>query len=817
MTLIATLRSMEETSDRAVTTSLRRRDVSLPPSEGRALTAIYFYFQLADEGASPPFHPFREFLSRIGISVSPPEIFPPSPPRSPQRVPKELLDKINSQIAEGTFISDMDSSSPQPEGTQDAQQPTGWARPADYDSEIESWFEDVPTHSKTDKTTKAAPSMTTAADKTTEVAPSKPDKGKSIAVEDSPYSPSNSPAHEESSAGSEDAPEEGFSEFVITSPDSSPEPYEHPKIESWEEDVDCDALSDNETLSPRAVEAIKRRAGKMSCVDQDFFISWDELEWLQAYYHMEGKSVVPKDGMRPHRFDKENIRIPRMVTTLRHEPLGVTAPLPQYYVNLCDWFKVAPIQLSPNSYMLAAGLYILFDKVGLGAPSMRELSHFFRLAQSQPGYFYLVVQHEHNKKGLSEGRNTHVKKWKDTFFYTYNTMRVTTQFNPNPVYHDKISLSTKEAARVAKVFELPASERNIPSIVTEENLIKVKLLPKEVGTKVGWKKFIDGRPVGEKLKGTKRKRSESSDSEGDNEEDMPRPSFISKKGAVAHPSDKAAASGSKQPQEKAAPSTLVRAIPDAPDAPSIEQQPAKRKRQLTKGAPSMSKSARHFADMGDTYVDDKELDQWRAKPQGKKDTFLLKGAAEFLVHLHDREERRLEDAASLKKAEESLSKLREDFKSQREDLKRAQEGWKSCQKLLKEEKARLEPLQKEVEGLKKSNKDLATANQQLKDNQASLTVAETAKIEGAVFDDGVNNYVATFIAGAPSFDWGSHFGSGMAKWVEEFKVEQPELITAKKTLIEETLAKDASSSREADEQARPQDNTSKDATDNQAP
>ena len=170
----------------------------------------------------------------------------------------------------------------------------------------------------------------------------------------------------------------------------------------------------------------------MSCVDQDSYISWDELEWLQDYYHMQGKSVVPKEGMRPHRFDKENIRIPRMVTTLRHVPLGVTAPLPSYYVDLCNWFKVAPIQLSPNSYMLAAGLYIMFDKVDLGAPSMREVSYFFRLAQSQPGYFYLVVQHEHNKKGLSEGRNTHVKKWKDTFFYTYNTTRVTTQFNPNP-------------------------------------------------------------------------------------------------------------------------------------------------------------------------------------------------------------------------------------------------------------------------------------------------------------------------------------------------------------------------------------------------
>ena len=54
--------------------------------------------------------------------------------------------------------------------------------------------------------------------------------------------------------------------------------------------------------------------------------------------------------------------------------------------------------------------------------------------------------------------------------------------------------------------------------MTEENLIKVKLLHKEVGTKVGWKKFIDGRAVGDKTKGTKRKRAESSDSESDDED-----------------------------------------------------------------------------------------------------------------------------------------------------------------------------------------------------------------------------------------------------------------------------------------------------------
>ena len=244
--------------------------------------------------------------------------------------------------------------------------------------------------------------------------------------------------------------------------------------------------------------------------------------------------------------------------------------------------------------------------------------------------------------------------------------------------------------------------------------------------------------------------------------DMPRPSFLGKKGSAVQPADKAAASGPKQPQEKGAPSALTRTVPEVLEIPSSDQQPAKRKRHLVKGASSMSKSARHFADMGDTYVEDGELEKWRAKPQEEKDSFLLKGAAEFLVHLHDREERRLEDASSLKKAEENLAKLKEDFQSQRELLRKAQEGWKSSQKLLKEERARLEPLQREVEALKKSNEDLTSANQALKENQTSLTAAERKEVEGAAFDDGVNSYVATFVAGAPSFDWAKHFGSGMA-------------------------------------------------------
>ena len=120
--------------------------------------------------------------------------------------------------------------------------------------------------------------------------PSKPNKGKHIVIEDSPDSPTEPPhkSDPEDSSQSEGAPEGGFDYLNISSPESSPERYEHPKIEPWEEDLDWSRFPEDE-LSPRRVENIKKKADRLSCVDQDSYISWDELEWIRDYYHMEGK------------------------------------------------------------------------------------------------------------------------------------------------------------------------------------------------------------------------------------------------------------------------------------------------------------------------------------------------------------------------------------------------------------------------------------------------------------------------------------------------------------------------------------------------
>lgn len=280
---------------------------------------------------------------------------------------------------------------------------------------------------------------------------------------------------------------------------------------------------------------------------------------------------------------------------------------------------------------------------------------------------------------------------------------------------------------------------------------------------------------------------------------MPRPSLFIRKKASPQPHVEGAASGSQPPQEKAAAPKIAPVTIEIPT-----EQPSKRQKSKKGDAPSLNRVARHFADMGDTHVTEEELSRWRGKSQEDKDSFILKGTSELLIHLHDREERRIEDAISMKRTEEALSKLKEDFKSQKAELKRALDAWKGCQKLLTEEKAHLQPLKKQVAGLKKANEDLAAANSQLKSNQTIVGGAEREKIELAAFDEGVNSYVATFLAGAPEFNWQPQFGSGMAQFIKDFWGEQQELIAFKKKELEGILAQEASTSQMAEEQARPE-------------
>lgn len=72
-------------------------------------------------------------------------------------------------------------------------------------------------------------------------------------------------------------------------------------------------------------------------------------------------------------------------------------------------YDVDPIQIFPKSYKLVLALFILQYDLDFPTPMMNEVSHFFSLKKSDHGYYYLVVDKQHNKKGFLAGKISHLK------------------------------------------------------------------------------------------------------------------------------------------------------------------------------------------------------------------------------------------------------------------------------------------------------------------------------------------------------------------------------------------------------------------------
>ena len=167
------------------------------------------------------------------------------------------------------------------------------------------------------------------------------------------------------------------------SPLPSPNPYAHPQILDCELDFDWDEEEEvREVLKAKR----RKRAGKLACVGLSSTASKAEIEWCLRYYDKGCIWARPHPWMRPHIFDyNPRLRIPRMVLTPKLIRLGIGPPLHPYFRSIIEWFDIAPIQLSPNGWKLAIALYMLYQDHNNRAPTMEDLSYFFRLGASSLG------------------------------------------------------------------------------------------------------------------------------------------------------------------------------------------------------------------------------------------------------------------------------------------------------------------------------------------------------------------------------------------------------------------------------------------------
>lgn len=138
--------------------------------------------------------------------------------------------------------------------------------------------------------------------------------------------------------------------------------------------------------------------------------------------------------MRMHLFDIKGLPTPRMVLTPQLVELGLGSPMHTFLRQLIDFYKITPMQLSPNNYRLAIGIYMMYLNKGYASPSIEGLSFFVDIRKSGKdlGFFYFVLWPYHNRNGFSTGNPGNMKLWKNEYFYLYDIPRITTQFNLKP-------------------------------------------------------------------------------------------------------------------------------------------------------------------------------------------------------------------------------------------------------------------------------------------------------------------------------------------------------------------------------------------------
>lgn len=149
----------------------------------------------------------------------------------------------------------------------------------------------------------------------------------------------------------------------------------------------------------------------LTCASISFHITSNVIIWMIEYYNLRGKWYRPRWFMRMPRFDFKGLLCPRMVLTNKLVELGLGRPIHPWLVSLVNRYGVAPIQIGPNSWRLAIGIYMMYHRPGHPEPSMLEVGHFlyFKKSGKDYGFFYIALHPSHHQKGFSIGNPSNMK------------------------------------------------------------------------------------------------------------------------------------------------------------------------------------------------------------------------------------------------------------------------------------------------------------------------------------------------------------------------------------------------------------------------
>lgn len=221
------------------------------------------------------------------------------------------------------------------------------------------------------------------------------------------------------------------------------------------------------------------------CEKSDSIMTSVKLERLFEECHRPVcKITVPEPGERAHRFDLKIPKqgIPHAVISAAFLRVGVSMPLHPFLREVLDFYQLAPMQLTPNSYRLAISTFILYSSkftVPLTAP---ELGYFFRLKDTgrNSGCFYLSAWPCHQGQCIKNVKQN-FEQWSEQFLYCYDCPYVRYEFNCRPNIPKQTVLTGVCLERATKILKLSASTRDCLVLMTPDNLMTLGFIPSTSG------------------------------------------------------------------------------------------------------------------------------------------------------------------------------------------------------------------------------------------------------------------------------------------------------------------------------------------------
>lgn len=194
--------------------------------------------------------------------------------------------------------------------------------------------------------------------------------------------------------------------------------------------------------------------------------------------------AIPGPGERAHSFNVRTpeLGIPKAVISAAFFKVGVYVPLHPFIREILDFYELAPLQLTPNSYRLAICTYILYASKFTTPLTAKELGYFFKLKDTgrSSGCFYLSAWPCHQGQCIKNVKQN-FEQWPEQFLYCYGCPEVRYEFNRRPRIPKQTPLTGNRLLRAQEILKLSSSIRDCLILMTPKNLTPLGFLPSDLG------------------------------------------------------------------------------------------------------------------------------------------------------------------------------------------------------------------------------------------------------------------------------------------------------------------------------------------------